>query len=84
MPPNVNMQNGWSQDVAAGLDRHIFSINNQTGDDAEMYNFYIDYRTITISPGNPTSHCLHDELHSHSSEPDSGLHQWHYRGLFNS
>ena len=55
MPPNVNMQNGWSQDVAAGLDRHIFSINSQTGDDAEMYNFYIDYRTIAISPGNPTS-----------------------------
>ena len=55
MPPDVNMQNGWSQDVAAGLDRHIFSINNQTGDDAEMYNFYIDFRTIVISPGNPTS-----------------------------
>ncbi len=55
MPPNVNMQNGWSQDVAANLDRHIFSINNQTGDDAEMYNFYIDYRTIAITPGNPTS-----------------------------
>ena len=55
MPPNVSMQNGWSQDVAAGLDRHIFSINSQTGDDAEIYNFYIDYRTIAISPGNPTS-----------------------------
>ncbi len=55
MPPNVNMQNGWSQDVAAGLDHHIFSINNQTGDDAEMYNFYVDYRTIAISSGNPTS-----------------------------
>ena len=55
MPPDVNMQNGWSQDVAAGLDRHIFSINNQTGDDAEIYNFYIDYRTIAITPGSPTS-----------------------------
>jgi hypothetical protein len=54
LPPDVSMQNGWSQDLAAGLDRHIFSINNQTGDDAEMYNFYMDYRTIAISPGNPT------------------------------
>ena len=55
MPPNVNMQGGWSQDVLTGLDRHIFSINNQTGDDAEMYNLYIDYRTIAITPGNPTT-----------------------------
>jgi hypothetical protein len=52
--PDLSMQNGWSQDVAAGLDRHIFSINSQTGDDAEMYNFYMDYQTIVISPGNPT------------------------------
>jgi hypothetical protein len=54
LPPNVNMQNGWSQDVAAGLDRHIFSINIQTGDDAEMYQFVIDYQTISITSGNPT------------------------------
>ena len=55
MPADLNMQNGWSQDVAAGLDRHLFSINSETGDDAEMYNFYIDYRSIAISPGSPTS-----------------------------
>ena len=55
LPPNINMQNGWSQDIAADLDRHLFSINYQTGDDAEMYNFYVDYQTIAISPGNPTS-----------------------------
>ena len=55
LPPNVSMQNGWSQDVAADLDRHIFSINTQTGDDTEVYNFYVDYRTIAISAGNPTS-----------------------------
>jgi Malectin domain len=55
MPPNVSMQNGWSQDTAANLDRHVFSIDTQTGDDSELYSFYMDYLTISISPGNPTS-----------------------------
>ena len=55
LPPNVFMQSGWSQDVAAGLDRHIFAINSQTGDDAEIYQFVIDYQTAVITPGNPTS-----------------------------
>ena len=55
LPPNVSMQNGWSEDVNANMDRHIFSINIQTGDDAEMYQFVIDYRTIAITSGNPTT-----------------------------
>jgi hypothetical protein len=55
LPPNVNMQAGWSQDVAVGLDMHLFSINSQTGDDAEMYAFYPDFPTIAITAGNPTS-----------------------------
>ena len=55
LPPNVNMQSGWSQDVGAGLDMHLFSINSQTGDDAEMYAFYPDFPTIAITAGNPTS-----------------------------
>ena len=84
MPPNVNMQNGWSQDVAAGLDRHIFSINNQTGDDAEMYNFYIDYRTIAITPGNPTTIAYTTNSIRTLQNPDSGLHQRHYRRMFHS
>ena len=55
LPPNVNMQAGWSQDVAVGLDMHLFSINSQTGDDAETYAFYPDFPTIAIRAGNPTS-----------------------------
>jgi hypothetical protein len=55
LPPSVSMQNGWSQDMAFGLDGHLFSINTQTGDDAEMYDFFVDYRTYLITPGNPTT-----------------------------
>ena len=55
LPPNVNMQNGWSQDVLVARDRHIFAINIQTGDDAEMYNLFMDYRTYLITSGNPTT-----------------------------
>jgi hypothetical protein len=52
---NLSMQNGWSNDVANAGDMHLFSINQQTGDDAEMYYFFNDYQTIVITPGNPTS-----------------------------
>jgi hypothetical protein len=55
LPPNVNMEGGWSQDVAAGLDMHIFSVNSQTGDYTEMYAFYPAFPTIAITAGNPTS-----------------------------
>ena len=55
LPPNVNMQAGWSQDVGANLDMHLFTINPQTGVDAEIYAFYPDFPTIVITPGNPTS-----------------------------
>ena len=56
IPPiqNLSMQNGWSQDILAGLDRHMFSINSQTGDDAEIYNIFSDYQTIITTIGNPT------------------------------
>ena len=39
----------------SGLDMHLFSINSQTGDDAEMYAFYPDFPSIAIAAGNPTS-----------------------------
>lgn len=55
LPANVNMQNGWSQDVKVGLDMHLFAINTQTGDDMEMYAFYPAFPTIAITAGNPTS-----------------------------
>src|ERR1039458_8512196 len=55
LPPDVNMQFGWSQDVKVGLDMHLFAINTQTGDDMEMYAFYPAFPTIAITAGNPTS-----------------------------
>ena len=55
LPPNVSIQNGWSQDVLVARDRHLFSINYQTGDDAELYAFFPDFRTYIITPGNPTT-----------------------------
>ena len=55
LPPNNNTEAGWSQDIGAGLDNHFFTINSQTGDDAEMYAFYPDFQTIAITAGNPTS-----------------------------
>ena len=53
-PPDVWMQNGWSQDVAAGLDRHLFQIDKQTCIDYELYNDYFDYSDVKITSGNPT------------------------------
>lgn len=55
LPPNVQMESGWSQDVNAGTDRHLFSINRQTCDDEEMYNDYVDFKTFSFSKGNPTT-----------------------------
>ena len=54
LPPNVSIQNGWSQDVLVARDRHLFSINYQTGDDAELYAFFPSFQTYLITPGNPT------------------------------
>jgi hypothetical protein len=54
-PPNVSMQNGWSQDQAAPLDRHLFMVNWQTGAESELYIPVVDFQTAVITPGNPTS-----------------------------
>ncbi|HZP24861.1 MAG TPA: malectin domain-containing carbohydrate-binding protein [Terriglobales bacterium] len=54
LPPNIEMESGWSVDVNAGLDRHMFAINRQTCDDEEIYNDYIDFKSAKISKGNPT------------------------------
>ncbi len=53
-PPNVTMQNGWSQDQAFPADRHIFSVNRQTGVESELYIPVVDFQTFTVTPGNPT------------------------------
>jgi hypothetical protein len=54
LPPKVEMQSGWSQDVNAGLDRHEFAINKQTCDDQEIYNDYVDFKTFSFVRGDPT------------------------------
>lgn len=54
LPPGVEMESGWSQDVNAGLDRHLFAINRQTCEDFELYNDYVDFKSFSFSKGNPT------------------------------
>jgi hypothetical protein len=54
LPPNNSQQGGWSMDDMAALDRHVFSINSQTGDEFELYLTGIDFQTAVITPGNPT------------------------------
>lgn len=55
LPPNNYTQDGWSQDISDGHDNHFFAVNSQTGENTEMYGFYPDFQTATITPGNPTS-----------------------------
>jgi hypothetical protein len=54
LPPNNSQQGGWSMDDMAALDRHVFSINSQTGDEFEIYLPGIDFKTAVMTPGNPT------------------------------
>lgn len=55
LPPEVEMESGWSQDMNAGLDRHMFTINRETCDDAEIYNDYVDFKSFSFGKGNPTT-----------------------------
>ena len=55
LPPEVEMESGWSQDPNAGADRHLFDINRETCDDQEIYNDYIDFKTFSIKKGDPTT-----------------------------
>ena len=54
LPPSVQMENAWSQDISAGLDRHEFAINRQTCDDQEIYSDYLDFKSFSFTKGNPT------------------------------
>ncbi len=55
LPPEVEMESGWSFDVNAGYDRHLYGINRQTCDDQELYNDYVDFKTFSFKKGNPTT-----------------------------
>ncbi len=54
LPPAVEMESGWSLDVKADADRHLFSINRQTCDDEELYNDYVDFKSFSFVKGDPT------------------------------
>lgn len=55
LPPDTYTEDGWSQDNSDGADNHFFTLNSQTGEDSEVYNFYTDFRTAVITTGNPTT-----------------------------
>ena len=41
-------------DSVAGYDRHLVTLNKDSGSEAEIYNLYIDFRTVSFTNGNPT------------------------------
>ncbi|HTZ90047.1 MAG TPA: Ig domain-containing protein [Alloacidobacterium sp.] len=57
IPPErtLTMETGRSIDAYVSADRHMFSINSQTCAEAEIYNLYYDFQTVTFTPGNPTT-----------------------------
>jgi len=56
MPPQRTavMETGTNIDPGAGYDRHLFTTNNSTCQTTEIYNLYVDFRTVSFTPGNPT------------------------------
>jgi hypothetical protein len=48
------MEGGAAVDAAGWLDRHLFTINKATCEDTEIYNLYVDFDSVTFTPGNPT------------------------------
>ncbi len=51
---NLLMEGGASIDAMSGIDRHLFAMNKSTCEDTEIYNLYVDFRTLSFTPGNPT------------------------------
>ncbi len=56
MPPErtLMMESGRSVDAYGGGDRHLFTVNNTTCQETEIYNLYVDFRAVTFTAGNPT------------------------------
>ncbi len=48
------MESGLNFDPGAGYDRHLFSTSNVDCSENEIYNPYVDFDTVTFTPGNPT------------------------------
>jgi Putative Ig domain len=48
------VETGANVDPGGGWDRHLFTINSNTCTATEIYNAYVDFRTSTFTPANPT------------------------------
>ena len=57
IPPErtLVMETGRSIDAYGTGDRHLFTVNNTTCQETEIYNLYVDFRTVSFTSGNPTS-----------------------------
>ncbi len=53
-PRNMIMETGVSVDPSAAYDRHLSTINKDTCQLSEIYNLYVDFRTVNFTPGSPT------------------------------
>ena len=56
IPPErtLVMESGRSIDAYGSGDRHLFTVNNTTCQETEIYNLYVDFRTVSFSSANPT------------------------------
>jgi hypothetical protein len=56
IPPErtLMMETGRSVDAYVDADRHMFSINSQNCAEVEIYNLFVDFQTVSFTPGNPT------------------------------
>jgi len=51
---NLLMEGGTATDAMAWIDRHLFTMNKSTCENTEIYNLYVDFRSVSFSAGNPT------------------------------
>ena len=52
---NWLVEGGISTYQVGAIDRHSFSMNHASCEGQEMYNVYVDFRTLTLTAGNPTT-----------------------------
>lgn len=51
---NLLMESGAAIDAMSGYDRHLFTMNKSTCENTEIYNLYVDFRSVSFAAGNPT------------------------------
>ena len=57
LPPtrSLMMETGVNVDPSMAYDRHLITMNKDTCTQTEIYNLYVDFRTVSFTPGNPTT-----------------------------